>query len=224
MITGKILGNKYVINGNAADVSGFMPDMSADIYYEVVRLIDGKVLFLPDHLERLQLSLSGSGIDYPGKLRIIENLALLVNENSFTKGNIRISLQRSNGSEAVLHCYFIPYIYPDPGMYREGVKLLIYPHVRPNPGIKKWDDRFRNAVSAFILEHKVYEVALKNLQNQITEGSRSNIFFIDRAGTLITPPDRDILKGITRKYVLDIAAKQGVQIEERTISADGLDR
>lgn len=223
MITGKILGNKYVVNGNTADVSGFVPDMSADIYYEVIRLIDSKALFLPDHLKRLQLSLSESGIDYPGDLRIIKNLALLVHENSFTKGNIRISLQRSNGSEAVLHSYFIPYFYPDPSMYRKGVRLLIYPYIRPNPGIKKWDDQFRNAVSKFILEHKVYEVALKNLQNQITEGSRSNIFFIDRTGRLITPPDRDVLKGITRKYVLEIAAKEGIQIEERKIATDAMD-
>ena len=70
MITGKILGNKYVVNGNAADVSGFVPDMSADIYYEVIRLIDSKALFLPDHLKRLQLSLSESGIDYPGDHRV----------------------------------------------------------------------------------------------------------------------------------------------------------
>lgn len=223
MITGKILGNKYVINGNAVDVSGFVPDMSADIYYEVIRLIDGKVLFLNDHLDRLQHSISGSGIDYPGNHRIINNLALLVNENPFSEGNIRISLQRSNEDKTVLQCYFIPYFYPDSSMYEQGVKLLIYPHVRPNPRVKKWDDQFRNAVSKFILEHKVYEVALKNPQNQITEGSRSNIFFIDRTGRLITPPDRDVLKGITRKYVLEIAAKEGIQIEERKTATDAMD-
>jgi branched-chain amino acid aminotransferase len=218
MITGKILGNRYVINGNAADVLDFVPDMSADIYYEVVRLIDGKILFLNDHLERLQQSLSGSDIAYPGRFSIIENLALLIRENAFREGNIRISLQRTNGKDTKLLCYFIPYFYPDASMYKNGVKLLVYPHVRPNPGIKKWDDLFRNSVSKFILEHKVYEVALKNPQDQITEGSRSNIFFIDNAGIMITPPAVDVLKGITRKYVLEIAADEGIHTEERSIA------
>ena len=218
MITGRILGNTYVRNGKLAEVSGFVPDMSADIYYEVIRLIDGKVLFLPDHLERLQHSLSGSGIAYPGKPRMIENLALLVHNNPFKEGNIRICMQRSYVGKTDLLCYFIPYIYPDSSMYENGVKLLIYPHVRPNPGVKKWDDSFRNAVSEFILENQVYEVALKNRQNQITEGSRSNIFFIDRAGRLITPPARDILKGITRQYVLNIALNEGIQIREQTVT------
>jgi branched-chain amino acid aminotransferase len=223
MITGKILGNRYVKDCKAADVFGFVPDMSADIYYEVIRLVDGKLLFLTDHLKRLQHSISGSGIKYPGDPKIIENLALLVHENSYREGNIRISLQRSEGNRTVLQCYFIPYFYPDSGMYIRGVKLLIYPHIRPNPGIKKWDDQFRTAVSKYILEQKVYEVALKNMQNQITEGSRSNIFFINRTGSLITPPSKDILQGITRKYVLDVALKEKIEIEERSISKDNLD-
>jgi len=223
MITGKILGSKYVINDISADVSGFVPDMSADIYYEVIRLIGGKLLFLPDHLERLQQSLSESGISYPGHSSLIENLGLLLRENEFQEGNIRISLQDSNGNEPVLLCYFIPYFYPDSNMYLTGVNLKIYPHLRPNPGIKKWDDQFRNSVSRYITENEVYEVALKNRQNQITEGSRSNIFFIDRAGSLISTPSEDILQGITRKYVLKLAAEDGKQIIEKAVSIDSMD-
>ncbi|MEA3478455.1 MAG: aminotransferase class IV [Bacteroidota bacterium] len=222
MITGKVLGNKYVRNNISADASGFVPDMSADIYYEVVRLIDGKILFLPDHLDRLQQSISGSGIIYPGKLQIMENLSLLVRENPFREGNIRISLQKSNGGEAVLQCYFIPYVYPDPIMYKQGVKLAIYPHVRPNPGVKKWDDQFRNSVSRYILEQKVYEAALINSQNQITEGSRSNIFFIDQQACLVTVPEKVILPGITRKYVLEIAHGNGIPVIEKNIPLDSL--
>ncbi len=94
-------------------------------------------------------------------------------------------------------------------MYGEGVKLAIYPHVRTNPGVKKWDDRFRNSVSRFILEQKVYEAALVNSQNQVTEGSRSNLFFIDRQGCLVTVAEKLILPGITRKYVLEIARGNG---------------
>ena len=184
--------------------------MSADIYYEVIRLIDGKLLFLSDHLERLRQSITGSGIVHPGNQLIIENLSLLVKDNPFREGNIRISLQKASGSEPMLQCYFIPYFYPQPEMYKEGVKLAIYPHKRTNPGIKKWDDQFRNSVSRYILAQKVYEAALMNPQNQITEGSRSNLFFLDRTGTLITTPEKDILSGITRKYVLEIAVDEGI--------------
>lgn len=220
MITGKILGKKYVINGISADASGKVPDMSADIYYEVIRLIDGKLLFLTDHLERLRQSIHGSGLHYPGKQTLIESLSLLIKENPFREGNIRISLQQAHGSESMLQCYFIPYFYPDADMYTNGVKLAVYPHIRPYPGIKKWDNQFRNAVSGYIQEYKVYEVVLMNQQNQITEGSRSNVFFIDQDGSLLTTPHKSILPGITRKYVLEIAAKEGIPVREKTVSMD----
>ncbi len=224
MITGKILGNRYVVNGKSADASGYIPDMSADIYYEVVRLIDGKLLFLKDHLERLEQSISGSGIKCPCDRIIIQNLGLLLKENTFSEGNIRICLQRSNGDDARLLCYFIPYLYPDPLMYQTGVKLAIYPHVRTNPGIKKWDDQFRNSVSKYILDQAVYEAALINDQNQITEGSRSNIFYINRNDSLITMPEGKVLPGITRKYVMELATKNGVDVLEKPVAADHLDQ
>ena len=81
MTTVKILGDKYVRNGISAAISSFVPDMSADIYYEVIRLIEGKLLFLPENLERLRVSLSESGTIYPGKPSIEENLRLLLAEN-----------------------------------------------------------------------------------------------------------------------------------------------
>jgi len=222
MITGKILGETYVINGASADASGFVPDMSADTYYEVVRLMDGKVLFLSDHLERFRRSLSGSSIDYPGNRQVIKTLGLLVKENPFRVGNIRICMQHSAGKKPVLLGYFVPYFYPDANMYKEGVKLATYPHQRPNPGIKKWDDRFRNSVAAYILENKVYEAALVNSKQQITEGSRSNIFFINPDGHLITVPEKDVLPGITRKYVLEIAKRERVPLLEKSVDLEEL--
>ncbi|MCK4746519.1 MAG: hypothetical protein KAT15_05765, partial [Bacteroidales bacterium] len=109
MITGKVLGRQYIINRRTADVAGFTPDMSADIYYEVVRLMDRKFLFLDDHLERLQHSLAGSGLQYPGKDSIIDCLRLLQLNNDETIGNIRICIQDKTGHDADLLCYYVPY-------------------------------------------------------------------------------------------------------------------
>jgi branched-chain amino acid aminotransferase len=223
MTTVKGLGNSYVKNGMSADMSGIVPDISADTYYEVVRLIEGKLLFLPEHLQRLQTSLSGSGIGCPDHQEIEESLRLLIAENPFQNGNIRICLQHASGSKAELQCYYISYVYPDKSMYKNGVRLISYPHIRPNPGIKKWDHAFRNSVGQYIREHKVYEALLLNPEDQITEGSRSNVFFIDRDGQVITVPEKQVLPGITRRYVLQIATEEGIPVQERSISMDELD-
>jgi len=213
----QILGENYSKNGTSAEVSGFVPDMSADIYYEVLRLIDGKLLFLHDHLERLEYSLAGSGILFPGKEVILENLRLLLQNNSLSQGNIRICLQAVAGKSPNLLCYFVPYYYPTGSMYQTGVDLLTYPHERPQPGIKKWDDSFRKSVGKYIRAEGVYEAVLLNQKNQITEGSRSNLFFIDPKGKLITAPKHMILPGITRKYVLEIAGELRIPVKEKLI-------
>lgn len=223
MITGKVLGENYIVDGTAADVSDFIPDMSADIYYEVVRMIQGKFLFLQDHLDRLQQSLSGSGLEYPGTRTIHDNLRLLQNSNSFTIGNIRICLQKDSGFNTRVLCYFIPYFYPEICMYKSGVQLVSYPHVRPNPRIKKWDDAFRVSVNEYIRKHGVYEAVLHNNQKQITEGSRSNIFFLDHNNHIITAPEDMVLPGITRKYVLKICTEEGIEVFERPIHKDELE-
>jgi len=224
MTAGKILGKTYLINGETADVSGFKPDMSADTYYEVIRLIDGKLLFLLDHMERLQNSLEGSGIEFPGRDTLLSHLGLLLKQNSLSFGNIRICLQPSQEYSAHLLCYFIPYSYPSESMYKEGVPLLSYPYTRPQPGIKKWNDHFRSSVGKYIQDHGIYEAVLVNKQKQVTEGSRSNLFFIDGQDCLITAPATEVLPGITRKYVLEIARNEGVSVIEKTMEINSLDK
>lgn len=224
MITGKILGKTYVVNGISVDISEFIPDMSADIYYEVVRLMDGKALFLEDHLNRLQESIYGTTMQFPGSGEIIQNLRVLVSNNDFKIGNIRICLQTGKENQSQLLCYFVPYVYPESCVYLSGVQLVTYPHVRPNPGIKKWDDRFRVSVNQYIRDHGVYEALLLNDQMQITEGSRSNVFFVNKNQELITPPQKDILPGITRKYVIEIIRQKRIPLVERPVNRTELDQ
>ena len=223
MTTEQILGEKYILNGLPADVTSFQADMSAEIYYEVIRIIGGKFLFLKDHLERLGHSLKDSGLIFPGENSIRDSLKSLLKENHFADGNIRICLQKSKGPDPDLLCYFVPWIYPDECTYLSGVQLVSYAHERPNPGIKKWDDQFRTKVRKHIREHGVYEAVLVNRQGEITEGSRSNIFFIDASNTLITPSGEDVLPGITRKYVLQICREQQIEVEERLVAMKELD-
>ncbi len=218
----KVLGKIIIINGETADSAEFHPGMSADTYYEVVRLIGGKLLFLQDHLDRLSRSLSGSGTEYPGDQTLRHYLKLLLRYNDFSEGNIRICVRAMHGEKPQVLCYFISFSYPDPTMYAEGVRLLTYPHVRPNPGIKKWDDAFRMAVGRFIREHNIYEAVLLNRKRQVTEGSRSNIFFIDRDNHLVTAPATGVLPGITRKYLLRICKEDGIRVVERMVSLDEL--
>ncbi|MFW6229322.1 MAG: branched-chain-amino-acid transaminase [Alkalispirochaeta sp.] len=58
-------------------------------------------------------------------------------------------------------------------------------------------------------------------QSYIEEGSSSNIFFLLKSGTLVTPSLEDtILPGITRDSIITLARDRGVTVEERRITID----
>jgi branched-chain amino acid aminotransferase len=62
-----------------------------------------------------------------------------------------------------------------------------------------------------LIHESAYEAILVNEMDQITEGSRSNIFFV-KNDKLITAPDNLILNGITRKYVIQICKENKIDV------------
>jgi D-alanine transaminase len=54
----------------------------------------------------------------------------------------------------------------------------------------------------------------------ITEGSSNNAYIVTQEGVLVTRPlSNDILHGITRKALLELAEKEDIKIEERLFTA-----
>jgi D-alanine transaminase len=65
------------------------------------------------------------------------------------------------------------------------------------------------------------EAWLVDAQGRVTEGASSNAWIVSRDGTLITRPlGRDILPGITRSVVIDVAKAQGLTFEERAFTVE----
>ena len=56
-----------------------------------------------------------------------------------------------------------------------------------------------------------------DIYGNVAENSVAN-FFIVREGVLWTPPERNILEGITRKVVFELAARLGIPLEERNFT------
>ena len=78
----------------------------------------------------------------------------------------------------------------------------------PSPSGRRRTTGFMEAVFLDAKEQKYFE-----------EGSSSNIFFVLKDGTVVTPSLEDtILPGITRKSVLVLAREKGLKTEERRIS------
>ncbi len=103
-----------------------------------------------------------------------------------------------------------------PEYYRQGLKLMSYAYVRPLAEIKT-----THYLPVYMMRPQMNEVGAQDLlfvhDQKVSECTRSN-FFLIRENTLITP-NTDILKGITRQLVLDLAQDM-MSVEERPLSPE----
>jgi branched-chain amino acid aminotransferase len=53
------------------------------------------------------------------------------------------------------------------------------------------------------------EVLLTDAEGNLAEGPTTNVFLVDAAGVLRTPPEHSVLLGITRRSILEIASADG---------------
>ena len=91
--------------------------------------------------------------------------------------NLKIVFNYRNEAENYL-VYLIESIYPTQDQYEKGVKGILYFAERKDPESKVINQNLRISISAKLKSEGAYEALLVNENNEITEGSRSNIFFL----------------------------------------------
>ncbi len=203
--------------------SGFQFPMMYQPVYEVFKVIGGIPLFIEDHMERLKQSLillhkSRSSFDYQV---IIQGIIDLCQKNQQFFGNMELMVFNDSNAGIHMSIGFIAHHYPSATDYMQGVKVGLFASVRelPNAKIKNTETRIR--ANQFLKEKNYYEVLLYNPQNYITEGSRSNVFFLID-GQVFTAPDTMVLKGISRTYVIQVVMEQNMELVEQAITLDQL--
>jgi branched-chain amino acid aminotransferase len=193
--------------------------------YEVIRIIEGIPVFLEDHLDRLYHSANLTGLD---RLPDLASLTMMINDFIIAQkkdtGNIKLSFSFSNPSaEPSCELIFIPHYYPTLLEYTNGVKVGLLQADRPIPHAKVQNSGIRDRANRAITDNGLFEVLLIDSEGNITEGSRSNVFFIKNE-TLYSAPVEKILQGITRIKVIQICQNAGIPVIEKSIPVNQLDQ
>ena len=192
------------------------------IAYEVIRIIDGKPLFLHDHILRMSNSLNKPELAnwYMQILQI--KIIELIDAIALSNGNLRIDASHVNNFHYQIQQ--IPHHYPGDGEYVHGVRVALLHAERSRPGQKIWNQQLRNQANEMISAQGVREVLLVNRNNEITEGSRSNVFFIS-GNNVVSAPLSQVLEGITRKHVIRAIEKSSTgRFAESKIPIDKLNQ
>ncbi|OGG58047.1 hypothetical protein A2853_00955 [Candidatus Kaiserbacteria bacterium RIFCSPHIGHO2_01_FULL_55_17] len=184
--------------------------------YENIRVNNGIPYFLKDHLVRLEESARIIGLEHNFDERFVEkSIDELIGKNGAGTYNLKILL--IGGKEPSLNILCLNPLFPDKKLYTEGAAFITYEYERPLPHAKTL-----NMLQSYLAYKKArevgaYDALLINAKGCITEGTRTNFFSLqDR--TLVSPPESEILLGVTRSAVLKVAKEAGFSLEERDMS------
>jgi branched-chain amino acid aminotransferase len=174
-------------------------------------------LFFEDHFNRFHQSVLLSGFKLPVHADVLKKrLSDLAKKNRIAVGNVKIIALFHSGRPDI-YTFFIPHSYPTGEMYKHGVTADFFKAERPDPNIKKMHPDMIRRISAFIKDHGIYDVLLVDNNDCITEGSRTNVFFI-KDNRVITSPGDKVLKGITREKVISLCIELQIPLVEKHLT------
>lgn len=191
--------------------------------YEVIKLIEGVPLFFEDHMARMHRSaaLLGAGIEKPPK-QVRAEINELVEKNGCADINVKLVWYPEKEGSIFL-TYFVRQDFPGAGAYRRGVHTILYGGERRNPQIKAVKTSYRERVRSVREAAGAYEALLVDDNGFISEGTRTNLFFlVDHQ--LCTPPSDAVLLGVTRQHVMALCRALAIDVKEKMLHRDDLNR
>ncbi len=196
--------------------------------YDGLAAFGGKPFRFADHWNRF---LSGAHIlnlnvpitEETAEKTIIE---LLAKNNFKERANIRLILTGGKTIAGIEYEFENPTFYMiaekweslPQEFYTDGAKLITYRHMRELPEYKTTNYIRATNLQDFRKTEKAVEI-LYTYDGEVLECATSNVFIV-KDKTLITPAE-NILKGITRKVILELAEGK-YKIEERPVREEEL--
>ncbi|MEJ1489384.1 MAG: D-amino acid aminotransferase [Candidatus Sedimenticola sp. (ex Thyasira tokunagai)] len=199
-----------------------------DGVYEVIPCYNGRPFRLEHHLMRLAESLRALGIKKPlsneAWREIIERLTL---QRPGEEQSIYLQITRGNSGKRdpgiprnltpTVFAMSQPVVYPDPATFNNGVTATTHDDSRWHHCNIKAITLLANILLRKEAVDQGSADAILVRDGHATEGATSNLFIVDK-GIIITPPESDqLLPGVTRNLVLELAQAHELPFREEDI-------
>jgi branched-chain amino acid aminotransferase len=210
----------------------------ASSVFEGQRAYSGSVFKLREHTERLHQSARILGFEIPWTADEIDAACnAVLKANSWSDAYMRPVAWRGAESMGVAPGNTKPHLaiaawewgkYYDPRHSENGITLDIASWRRPAPYTAPTASKASGLYMICTLskqqaEQKGFNDALMfDWRGQVAEATGANVFFV-ADGRLHTPTPDCFLDGITRRTVMDLARKRGVEVVERAIWPEELE-
>jgi D-alanine transaminase/branched-chain amino acid aminotransferase len=190
--------------------------------FDFLRVAGDKPLFIDDHLDRFCFSAEVMRLKIQqDRAELKSIIQQLINTNDLNHSGIRLILTGGASDDG----YIITEprlsitqhsLKPPPEKLPEtGIRMASNEYQRQLPHVKTTDYIMAVWLQPWMKENNADDILYHN-NGLITECPRSNFFMITKENILVTPKEK-ILHGITRKKIITVAKKLGIEIQERDI-------
>ncbi len=210
----------------------------ASSVFEGERAYGGEIFKLTEHSQRLHDSAKILGFAIPYSVAEIDQACRdLLKMQGFTDAYVRPVAWRGSEMMGVsaqnnrINCAIAIWQWPsyfDPEQRLKGIRLDVAEYRRPDPRTAPSKSKAAGlymicTLSKHAAEAKGYADAMMlDWRGQVAEATGANIFFV-KDGKLHTPKPDCFLDGITRRTVIDLAKRRGIEVIERAIMPEELD-
>jgi branched-chain amino acid aminotransferase len=212
--------------------------LHSDATYDVAHVWQGRFFRLDDHLDRFEASCKALRLQ-PGVSRAQMRTVMheCVRRAGLRDAYVELLCTRGRpapGSRDPRTCsnrfmaFAIPFVWiADPEKQKRGVNLIVGTPQRIaagsiDPRIKNyhWLDFVMGLFEAY--ERGGETVVLTDGAGHITEGPGFNVFAV--FGSTIVTPARGVLEGVTRRTMIELAAREGFAMQVRDLRVEELRR
>ena len=192
--------------------------------FDYFQVYDGVPLFMEPHLERFTNSCSLMRLDI-GKSQdeIAQIIRQLIHTNQVKHAGIKLVVTGGvspNGfdvSTPSLSIQVLPYLMVPEEIQEQGTSVFTHKFVRALPEVKTTNYSMAIYLSPKVKAHGAIE-PLYYSDDSVSECARSNIFGVK--DNMLYTPAHNILHGITRNHILEIAAEKSIEVHIRDITLE----
>ena len=209
----------------------------ASCVFEGLRIYNGKIFKLDEHIERLFNSAKILDLDIPFEYyEVVDITKEIIVKQNVSDGYVRpvvwrgsemMAISAKKGSTNLAIAAWEWPSYFSPKKLLEGIKLNVSKWLRPSPESAPTDSKAAGlymicSLSKHEAEKLGFDDALMlDYRGYIAEATGANIFFV-RENELFTPIADCFLNGITRQTVIEIAKEHKIKVHENHFKLDFL--
>lgn len=195
--------------------------------FDFLKVENGIPMFIEDHMHRFQNSAKEMGLELKYSVEELKKMVIkLISKNEFKNGGMKIILTGGYSADGYLPAkesnmviLLTKFKIPSKKVFGKGIKLMLHEHFRHTAIVKTTNYIEPIRLAAALKKAKAKDV-LYHWNGKISESSRANFFIVKKDKTIVTSTTH-VLKGITRKRILDLAKKH-YKIVEKDITIQDL--